>query len=325
MLKKRRELFDGGVSKEKLKIRNLKLYNDGVKVQLDVQNAHRLRGFLHILQLNTGSLVNIERRSKFVNALINSDYNDLCLCETWLNDNIQDSELFLNNYNIYRTDRATIGDKNAHEVTLIAVKNTLISEKINSTLPNSCVACKIILNGTQVFLYAFYNPPISSSYRYTIEDFQLLLRNIPKNEPIAICGDLNFPANWKTLYSPNKTEGKVFKILEEKLFRQIIDFPTCGNNILDTALYQNCHLSAELDKSFPSIYNLTDHETIRLSLENPVSETKPLIQNFRSFGNADNDGVNEHLVEKPFQSICYNNINKMSEEFTWYLDAIFDL
>ena len=40
MLKKRRELLHGGVLKEKLKIRNLELYNNGVKVQLDVQNAH---------------------------------------------------------------------------------------------------------------------------------------------------------------------------------------------------------------------------------------------------------------------------------------------
>ena len=270
--------------------------------------------------------MNIERRAKFINAVINSDYNVLCLCETWLNDNIHDSELFLNDYNIYRSDRATIGDRNALGGTLIFVKNTLISEKINSTLPNSCVACKITLNDTQVFLYAFYNPPISSSYRYTIKNFQLLLRNIPKNKPIVICADLNFPeANWKTLYSPNETEDKVIEMFEEKLFRQIIDFPTCGNNILDTAFYQNCHLSAELDKSFPSIYNLTDHEAIRLSLENPVTETKPLIQNFRSFGNADYEAINEHLVEKPFQSICYTNINKMSEEFTRYLDGIFDL
>ena len=35
-------------------------------------------------------------------------------------------------------------------------------------------------------------------------------------------------------------------------------------------MYQNCHLSAELDNSFTSIYNLTDHEAIRLSLESPV-------------------------------------------------------
>ena len=96
--------------------------------------------------------------------------------------------------------------------------------------------------------------------------------------------------------------------------------PTCGNNCLGY-----CLLSAELDKSFPSIYNLTDYEAIRLSLENPVTETKSLIQNFRSFGNADYDAINKHLVEKPFQSICYTNINKMSQEFTRYLDGIFDL
>ena len=39
MLKKLRELPDGVVPKEKFKIRNLKLYNDGVKVQLVIQIA----------------------------------------------------------------------------------------------------------------------------------------------------------------------------------------------------------------------------------------------------------------------------------------------
>ena len=97
----------------------------------------------------------------------------------------------------------------------------------------------------------------------------MLLRIIPKNKPIVICGDLIFPeANRTTLYSPNETEDKVIEMFEGKWFRQIIGFPTCGNSILDTAFYQNCHLSAELDKSFPSIYNRTDHEAIRLPLEN---------------------------------------------------------
>ena len=123
---------------------------------------------------------------------------------------------------------------------------------------------------------------------------------------------------------PTKLKTKSSKCLK-KLFRQIIDFPICGNNILDTAFSQNCHLSAELDKSFPYIYNLTDHEAIRLSLENPVTETKPLIQNIRSFENSDYDAINEHLVEEPFQSTCYPNINKMSEEFTRYLDGSFNL
>ena len=78
------------------------------------------------------------------------------------------------------------------------------------------------------------------------------------------------------------------------------------------------------EKLLRQIIDFTKQSIIRLSLESPVTETKPLIQNFKSFGNADFDAINEHLVEKPFQAICCTTINKMSEEFTRYLDEIFD-
>ena len=37
ILKKRRQLLDEGVPREKLKIRNLELFNDGVKVTIDTE------------------------------------------------------------------------------------------------------------------------------------------------------------------------------------------------------------------------------------------------------------------------------------------------
>ena len=74
-----------------------------------------------------------------------------------------------------------------------------------------------------------------------------------------------------------------------------------------------------------SIYNLTNLVDIRLTLESAVTETKPLKQNFKSFAKADNDAINKHLIEQPFQSVCYTNINKMSEQFTTYLDEMFNL
>ena len=50
---------------------------------MDLQNTlgHGL-GVLHILQLNTRKLVNIERRSNFINEVINSDYSVLRFFET---------------------------------------------------------------------------------------------------------------------------------------------------------------------------------------------------------------------------------------------------
>ena len=110
-----------------------------------------------------------------------------------------------------------------------------------------------------------------------IDNFEILLRNIPKNKPIGSVETLISQKQTGRHCIPNETEENVIKMFEEKMFRQIIDFQTCGSNILDTAFYQNCLLSAEFDKSFSSIYNLTDHEAIRLSLGSPVTETKPLI------------------------------------------------
>ena len=138
-------------------------------------------------------------------------------------------------------------------------------------------------------------------------NFVLLLFNdsvfpIAPKKPIVICGEVSFPEpNWKTLYSPNETEDKVMEIVEEKK-RQLIDIPTGGNNFVDTAFYQNCHQCAVLDKSFPSIYNLTGHEAIRLFLESPVTEIKQLLKNFKKFGNADYNAINALFVEKTVPS-----------------------
>ena len=58
---------------------------------------------------------------KFANAIATSNY-DICLCETWLNENIASSELMLNEYSIYRSERQTAKDQNLHGGVLMAEK-----------------------------------------------------------------------------------------------------------------------------------------------------------------------------------------------------------
>ena len=178
---------------------------------------------------------------------------------------IVDSELLLDDYNIYRSDRKLLGDKNAYGGNLIAVKNSLNSEKINAELPDPCLACKIQLDRSEVIICSFYNPPKGSAYRYNINDFQKLLKTIPKSKPALICGDLNFPdANWKTA-SSSKEENEIIEIFDEALFRQAIQFPTCSKNTPDVAFYRNCFLFAEKDHSFSRTYDCTDHDAFHLS------------------------------------------------------------
>ena len=94
------------------------------------------------------------------------------------------------------------------------------------------------------YIWSFYlrilQPPIGSAYRYSVEDFQQLLKNIPKSKPAKICGDLNFPeTNWKSSSSSSEEDNSILEIFEEALFRQAIDFPTCAQNTLNLAFYRN--------------------------------------------------------------------------------------
>ena len=64
-------------------------------------------------------------------------------------------------------------------------------------------------------------PPISSAYRYSVEDFQNFLKNVPKSKPAIICGDLNLPkTNWNTNSSCSEEENSILEMFEEALFGQ---------------------------------------------------------------------------------------------------------
>ena len=130
-----------------------------------------------------------------------NDYNIICACETWLNDNISSSELFLDNYTIYRSDRKQDAKSNTHGGTMIAIKNSLASEKLNTDQPNCSLKFRLEFK-LSFFISGFYNPPKGSGYRLTQENFGILLSALPRNSTAKICGDLNIPnTNWQNFSS----------------------------------------------------------------------------------------------------------------------------
>ena len=91
--------------------------------------------------------MNFERRAKLSTAVTSVNYSIICICETWLNNQIESSELMLHDYNIYRSNRERVNDTNKHGGSLIAVKNTFACEKLTVDLRDSCVSCKIDISG----------------------------------------------------------------------------------------------------------------------------------------------------------------------------------
>ena len=92
----------------------------------------------------------------------------------------------------------------------------------------------------------------------------------------------------------------MIELFEDDLFRQAIDYPTSLQSTLNAALYRNCFLDEEKDKNSTKIYDCTDHEACNLSLECPLTECKPVLQNFRSFRNADYEVLHDSLLKNPF-------------------------
>ena len=71
--------------------------------------------------------------------------------ETWLNGNISSSELLLDNYTIYRSDRKQDGENNTHGGAIIAIKSSLASEQLKTDQPDWSLTCRLEINKLSFF------------------------------------------------------------------------------------------------------------------------------------------------------------------------------
>ena len=113
-----------------------------------------------------------------------NDYNNFCACETWLNDNISSSEQLLDHYTIYRLDRKQDGENNTNVGAVIAIKNNLASEQLNTDQPTCSLTCRLEINKLSFFL-CFTTPRKEvgkETHKRTLEHFcQPYKKNIINN------------------------------------------------------------------------------------------------------------------------------------------------
>ena len=76
------------------------------------------------------------------------------ICETWLNNKIANSELQLNDYLIFRSDRNSTEDKNPHGDTLIAMQSALNCRPMVLDNVDSCDNVENKCKQEQFFFYS---------------------------------------------------------------------------------------------------------------------------------------------------------------------------
>ena len=219
------------------------------------------------LKTLTINFQSIRNKTADLELLINKEKPDIIAgSETWLNPDIYNTELFNNDYEIFRKDRL-----DSHGGVLLAIKSNLIAEEIK-TEPNSkieSVYCKISLpNSTPLIIGSLYRPPNSTTEYMTNLCNQLSdIKTKYKNAIIWIMGDFNLPdINWNS-YTVEKHQYKkeineLFINTVQNLNLELINKrPTRNHNTLDLFLTNRPGLVIDHE----IIPGLSDHDIVRVN------------------------------------------------------------
>ena len=190
------------------------------------------------------SLVN--KLSLFQSYVYSSDYDVICLTETWLTESIFDQEILPTNYNIYRKDRPTLGGG-----VLIAVKDSIPASVVSSNLSNHApeiISVRLSLRKTTIVSCVYLPPsPSDSNMNDVISNLTQIIDANPLADTIFV-GDFNMPdVQWDTLSSTSSISRAFCDFVFDNSLAQLVSHPThVQGNILDLVLSNSVDCVASL-------------------------------------------------------------------------------
>ena len=282
---------------------------------------------LHVCFQNTQGL-----RTKtdiFHHNLLSSDYDIICLTETWLNSSIFSSELFNSNYLVYRRDRETSASpKQDGGGSLIAVKTIYHSKRrqeLESEAEDIWVSIETNKN-EHVLVCCVYIPP---NCNYSLSCFTnklMSLENVIEESAALIVGDFNLTSvSWlstpnEKYLEPFQTGNRFSDIVDTFSYQGLMQFNNINNindKVLDLILC-NKNIVINLQQANDClVYENVHHKALEFLLR--VSPRKPLGStniNIKSFNKANFDLINNYLSKINWEhSLCGSNIDLIVETF----------
>jgi len=230
---------------------------------------------LSLLYFNARSIRN---KMDELNILIQEHKPDvIAVVESWLNEDISDSELSLENYNFIRVDRHN-DQKSKGGGIIIYVNLNLSFINVTTTVCNNIDHIWIKLhdkNVKAITLGIFYRPPDSNE-----EEINFLIKQMSKFQTVRtlLIGDFNFgDINWRNQTSGSK--GKLFlKAVKNLALFQCVKEKTRGTNILDLVLVYDKNFLYNLE-SLPPI-GKSDHNTLKITLNSIVNPQNNITRSF---------------------------------------------
>lgn len=206
---------------------------------------------------------------QFNTKLIENNIDIFICVETWLNSNHTDNYICsLENYNIFRRDREGCRGGGI----LICLKsqlNVMLIENMKSNYEELWVLVKF--KSVKLIICCFYNPNSNINVTDHLENQLLKLESLNLNYDILlILGDFNYNLN-----NLNSNGENLFNLMNLNGLKQLIDFETCKNSILDLVFTDNLNIIKDV-KVTENLTESCDHKAIEIQLNAEMNLDKSI-------------------------------------------------
>eukprot|EP00794_Sanderia_malayensis_P000906 gene906-209_t len=265
------------------------------------------KNLLKVAHININGLEN--KLSEIIALLQKEKFDVLGITETHLTNQINDQQLMIDGYKLYRRDR--VGDEcreapKGYGGFLTYVKSSLTAVPMTDKYNNSnieAVWVELTNNSQKILIGNLYRHPKDLAF---YEKLQSTLEQIlAKRKNLAIVGDLN-----SDLLTRGKNEDE--KALGKKLMSVLNSFKL--NNVISEATRITEHSRTLIDVFITSNkekikesgvihYGISDHSIIYAVHKMVLEKKHPLIKTVRSFRNADHKTLNRDMENAPWM-VC---------------------
>lgn len=221
--------------------------------------------------------------------LLTHDPDVVVLTETWLSEDIYDSEFVPNNYQVFRKDRDRRGGGVA-----ILYKASLQLIRLPDVTGVEGIFCKVYADNIKYLLGAIYRPPNSPvPVLHHLKEY--IQCHVKPGDRIIMTGDFNFPnIDWCTFSSQscNLMENEMLDLALNFDLLQVVNEPTRiqhgSMSILDL-FFLSGNITENISCDVAT--GISDHKAVLLSLNDISLKHEDALHSFPNFSRADNESI----------------------------------
>lgn len=283
-------------------------------------NAQSLKGFVKSPNLATTKTCKL---SLFQNFVYSENYDIIAVTETWLNDNIFNSEILNCGYTIYRKDR---GSGKRGGGVLLAIKQSLESiRRKDLECDTEMIAIELKpVNSPKLIVSVFYRPPNNNNSFIT--EFNSFLSKVGNQSKVLLLGDFNFP-NIKWLENINSSltpdEFAFSELLKDYFLSQVnFNATRISNhlkaNILDLIITNEPKCVVNIEASSSQLPFPTDHFPVTFSLITRLPRLTKQPRTVYNFKNANFDALKQSLLNSQLEDIITDELTIEECYHQWF-------